>query len=178
MTQAVISGLGLLNMSILKIDYPFVLIAVDPGGTTGIAVYNVTEESASPIKFEQWGDPDNVWRELQKLADEYENSGSEVIIVIEQWDKRPGIASPDFTPMFIIKDIKRNLDYNIIWQTVSQAKNLVKPATNGAPDGLKRFGWYQPGMRHANDASRHAILFLTETIKHMPTILRGWPKRG
>jgi hypothetical protein len=103
----------------------------------------------------------------------------EVVFVIEQFDKRPGIADPDLTPKYIIRDIENNLPHRTFeWQIPAQAKNLVKPATKGVPDGLKRFGWYKVGMGHANDASRHVIVFLVEKIKHMPTILLGWPKKG
>lgn len=173
------AGLGLVYRRIMGLpDYPFVAIGVDPGVTTGVSAFLVTEDGVTMKESYQWGDPENVWCELDKLAFVYENIAHlEVVFVAEQFDKRPGVADPDFTPKYIIKDIETHLAHRtFIWQTPSQAKNLVKPATKGVPDGLKRFGWYQVGMGHANDASRHVIVFLVEKIKHMPTILLGWPK--
>lgn len=179
LSEAKQRGLGKLKKKILQLpDYPFVAIGVDPGGTTGVSVFVVHEDATMPFAFYQWGNPDTVYAELEALAVEYEEEyGLPIVFVIEQFDKRPGVADPDFTPKFIINDIERNLSHRtIVWQIVSAAKNLVKPATKGREDGLKRFGWYQVGMGHANDATRHVIMFLVETMKHMPTIKRGWPK--
>jgi hypothetical protein len=170
-----------LVLTVLNLDYPLAVIGVDPGGTTGVAEYLVHSADALPRLHgtKQWGDPDTVMLQMKGVADYWRAQGYQVVFVVEQFDKRPGIADPDFTPKFIINDINRYLtDEIIIWQTPSQAKNLVKPAKNGAADGLKRFGWYTPGMGHANDASRHVITFLVEKLHHMPTILKGWPKRG
>lgn len=161
-------------------DYPFIAIGVDPGGTTGVSVFLVTETEAQLLESIQWGEPADVWRNMEDLAVSYGGYyQAPVVFVVEQFDKRPGIADPDLTPKYIIKDIENNMSHRtIVWQIPAQAKNLVKPATKGVPDGLKRFGWYKVGMGHANDASRHAIVFLVEKIKHMPTILLGWPKKG
>jgi hypothetical protein len=178
--MALNSGLGTVTRWLMGWpDYPFVVIGVDPGGTTGVSVYFVTELSAFLQESLQWGDPVTVWEQLEELAQKYEASWGPVVFVAEQFDKRPGIANPDFTPKYIIKDIETHLQHRtFVWQTPSQAKNLIKPATKGSPDGLKRFGYYKVGMGHANDASRHVLVFLVEKIKHMPTILLGWPKKG
>lgn len=171
-----------LALSVLNLDYPMVAIGIDPGQTTGVAVYLIEAEDKLPVQQQtlQWSDPDTVWQKMLKMKQTYQEFGiKHVVFVIEQFDKRPGVADPDFTPRFIIKDIERYLpEHTRVYQTPSQAKNLVKPAKAGAPDGLKRFGWYVVGMGHANDASRHVITFLVEKVKHMPTILKGWPRRG
>lgn len=164
-------------MALMTVEYPLVVVGIDPGVTTGVAIYGVAGPDRLPIQIaaEQWGDPDTVTSKMIALTEKYKN----VIFVIEQFDKRPGVADPDYTPMFIIRDINRDMpDASIVWQIPAQAKNLVKPAKRGAPDGLKRFGWYVVGMGHANDASRHVIVFLVEKLHHKPTILRGWPKRN
>jgi hypothetical protein len=180
LTLALNAGLGAVMKTLLDLpDYPFMAIGVDPGGTTGVAVYLITEDNP-PLLFEtfQWGEPNEVWIKLEELAVKYEDENHHpVVFIVEQFDKRPGVADPDFTSKFIINDIDRYLGHRtVVYQIVSAAKNLVKPATKGRPDGLKRFGYYQVNMGHANDASRHVIMFLVETLKHRPTILKGWPK--
>lgn len=164
-------------MALLQIDYPMVVVGVDPGVTTGVAIYGLASSDKYPVLLsaEQWGNPESVSTRMRELLGKYKN----VVFVIERFDKRPGVVDPDYTPMFIINDINRDLpDATIVWQTPSQAKNLVKPARRGVPDGLKRWGWYEVGKGHANDASRHVITFLVEKLAHIPTIKRGWPPRG
>lgn len=159
-----------------------VVIGVDPGQTTGIAAYVVPAADKLPVLEHslQWGDYHQVVLQLRDLRYSYEQRGfNNIVFVVEQFDKRPGVADPDFTPKFIINDIEQYMsDEIIVWLTPAQAKNLVKPANRGASDGLKRFGWYKVGMGHSNDASRHVITFLVEKLKHMPTIKKGWPPRG
>lgn len=169
-----------MGLRVLNLDYPMVVIGIDPGVTTGVAAYIVQSPDSLPVldKTEQWGDPDHVVTNMLNTRYGYEQRGYKSVFVIEQFDKRPGVADPDYTPKYIIRDIERYLpDAVRVYQTPSQAKNLVKPAHKGAPDGLKRFGWYQVGMGHANDASRHVITFLVEKVHHLPTTLKGWPKR-
>jgi hypothetical protein len=127
----------------------------------------------------QLTEPSKVAQELGAIGLTYDEHGYNIRYVIEQFDNRPGVVNPDFTPKYVINDIKNLIAEEYIqWQTPSQAKNLVKPSHNGTADGLKRFGWYQTKFRHANDASRHVIVYLVERLKHKPTILKGWPKRG
>lgn len=170
-----------LRLALIKVDYPFAVIGIDPGGTTGAASYIVESADKPPIqdKTAQWGEPDHVTTKMMDWRYRYNQLGIDnVVFAIEQFDNRPGIVDPDLTPLYIINDIKRYMpDAKVFWQTPAQAKNLVKPAVKGAPDGLRRFGWYQPGLGHANDASRHVITFLVEKVHHKPTILLGWPKR-
>lgn len=158
--------------------YPVVVIGVDPGGTTGVCDMLFTEDSVELLAEGQWGEPDDVWKLLRARAHKYRKQGYRVVIVVEQFDKRPGVVNPDFTPKFIIRDIDLHLtDYYIKYQIPAAAKNLVKPAKrNGGPDHLKRFGWYSTNSPHANDAKRHVIVYGVESLRHMPLILAGWPK--
>lgn len=163
----------------MALGYPLVVVAVDPGGTTGVAVFGFTEETVEYIEHFQWGDPDYVWKEIHKLVHKWQGKGFEVVLVVEQFDKRPGVINPDFTPKYIGRDINNNIDdVEIVWQIPAVAMNLVRPPgpRHKGADQLKRFGWYHVKNTHANDAARHAIVYAVETLKHMPTILRGWPK--
>lgn len=156
------------------------VIGVDPGVTTGVAIFDFPEgEEPEYLAHYQFGDPDNVWREIEELALEYRDGGNEVILVVEQFDKRPGVINPDFTPKYVSRDIQNNITgFEIVWQIPAAAMNLVKTAgrTKG-PDQLKRFGWYLVNNVHANDAARHCIVYAVEKLKHKATILRGWPRR-
>lgn len=137
-------------------------------------------KEAEQLYYDQWVDPDSAWRELKRLADEYQSQGHEVVLVGEQFDKRPGVVHPDFTAKYINRDVENNIfDYEIVWQIPAAAKNLVKYSAKAADgrDGLRRFGWYITGKQHANDATRHAIVYAVEKLKHKATILLGWPRK-
>jgi hypothetical protein len=162
----------------VAVVYPIIVVAVDPGGTTGIAVFKFTEHAVEYVEHHQWEDPNTAWRAIHNLV-HYWQSGYEVVLVVEQFDKRPGVINPDFTPKYINRDIENNIDdVEIVWQIPADAMNLVKPVgkKNHGPDHLKRFGWYLRSNVHANDAARHAIVYGVNKLKHMPLILRGWPK--
>jgi hypothetical protein len=155
------------------------IIGFDPGGTSGIAVLRFTETVVECVFQDEWGDPDNVWKRLHQLAHEYQCLG-DVTIVSEAFDARPGIINPDYTPKYINRDVDNNIfDVDVVYQIPAQAKNLVRPPgpRNKGQDHLKRFGWYKKGRGgHANDATRHAITYGVETLKHMVLIQLGWPK--
>lgn len=156
-----------------------IVVAVDPGVTTGVAVFRFTENASERLAYAQWGDPDYVWRKIRDTLVLYEEKypDDEVVLVAEQFDQRPGVVRPDFTPKFINRDIENNITgFKIVWQIPDMAKTLVSPARRGTSDALKRFGWYLVSNGHANDAQRHAIAYVVHNFKHMPTILRGWPK--
>jgi len=158
---------------------PVIVVAVDPGITTGIAVFKFSDDDAEYLEHHQWEDPDTAWRVIHNLV-HYWQAGYDTILVVEQFDKRPGIINPDFTPKYIGRDIANNIDdVEIVWQIPGAAMNLVKPVSakgNKGGDHLKRFGWYLRSNVHANDAARHAIVYAVDVLHHMPTILRGWPK--
>ena len=53
----------------------------------------------------------------------------------------------------VLRFLSRRFDCDFHLQTPAAAKQF---STN---DKLKRLGWYQPGMGHANDAARHLLLY-------------------
>lgn len=166
-------------MILPTIEYPLVVIGIDPGGTTGVAVFGFTEDNVEEIERFQWGDPDYVWMKIHDLVHKWQDKGFRVVLVVEQFDKRPGIINPDFTPKFINRDIQNNIDdVEIVFQIPAAAMNLVRPPghKHKGPDQLKRFGWYHAKNTHSNDAVRHIIVYGVEKLRHMPLILRGWPK--
>lgn len=138
--------------------------------------------SGSPeqLYHDQWEDPDTACYELKRLADKYHEEGYEVVLVGEQFDKRPGVINPDYTAKYVNRDVENTIfDYEIVWQVPAAAKNLVKYSAKAhdGRDGLHRFGFYLIGRRHANDATRHALVYAVEKLKHKATILLGWPRK-
>lgn len=161
------------------IEYPVIVVAVDPGGTTGVCVMEFQEGAVEVLETHQFPDSNSVWREIQEIAQRFDTGSNRVVIVVEQFDKRPGVVNPDFTPKYVCRDIENNIhDFEIVWQIPAQAMTLVRPPSKNyhGPDQLKRFGWYKTSSVHSNDATRHAIVYGVETLKHRPLILRGWPK--
>lgn len=154
------------------------IIGVDPGGTTGACWIRLHEDSYQLVGAYQFNDSDTAWREVQRLIDNA--AYDEVHLVIEQFDKRPGIINPDYSAKFVERDIDNNVTgYDVKYKQIpAEAKNLIKEAkrNNGRGDALKRFGLYQTAMKHANDSLRHALTYAVVQLKHMPTILKGWPK--
>lgn len=161
----------------MGVEYPCILIGVDPGVTTGIAVMGLTEKTSELLETYQWEEPDTVWRQIRDLAHTWQAKGFSVTLVVEQFDKRPGVISPDFTPKYVNRDIENNiLDVPIVWQIPAQAKTLVPQGKKGQQDALKRFGWYQTAHRHANDGIRHCIVYAVEKLRHRPTVDKGWKR--
>lgn len=154
-----------------------IVMGIDPGGTTGVSIIAAEEELSEQIYWHQFPDADTFYLDLETLIRTFNPD----VVVIEQFDKRPGIVNPDYTPKYVCRDIENHVipnhpEVEFVFQIPALAMNMVRTARKGGVDGLKRFGWYRVSNVHANDATRHAVAYLVHTAKHMPTILRGWPK--
>lgn len=166
----------------LEWEYPCVIIGLDSGATSGVSAVGVVNPDTLPehIFHDQWGDQDKVWKKLLKLVRKYQKK-FKVYLVIEQFDARPGIVNPDYSAKYINRDIENNFtDVDIFWQIPATAMTLVPNGKQGKTDALPRFGWQvtpKTVNRHTNDAMRHIIVFLVSQMRHMPTILKGWPKQ-
>lgn len=160
-------------------SYPCAVLAIDPGVSTGYTVMLFTEDDVDLLETGVWYDPDFVWETIRDKLKELHEQYEEVVLVVEQFDKRPGVVNPDFTPKYVVRDIENNLlDEHIVMQIPAAAMNLVKTARRaGRSDHLKRFrDWYKTNNVHGNDATRHAIVYGVEVLRHMPLIRMGWPK--
>jgi len=90
-------------------------------------------------------------------------------IICESFTLRPGIHSPDLSPVYIIGALEAlRGDTEAIYQ-----EPKLKPLCDDTR--LKSMGMFQRGNQHANDAIRHGIIYLRNN-KHMPTLLKGWPE--
>lgn len=145
-----------------------------------MGVITLTEESFKLEETFQFTDQNSAWMEVQSAISKYTQLGYEVHLVVEQFDKRPGIINPDYSAKFVERDIDNNVaGYHTKFKQIpAEAKNFIKEAktNNGKGDALKRFGMYEPGKKHARDALRHVITYAVVRLKHRPLILRGWPK--
>lgn len=146
------------------------ILCIDPGGTSGIAIFNVTDDTEPKlwkylevpggtqgfINFYRETEPDYNWKK----------------IVCESFTLRTGVKFPDLTPVYIIGALDALVkdDVEIVFQSPS-LKGLCDD------DRLKFIGMHQRGNGHANDAIRHGIIYLRNT-RHMPTIEMTWPKEG
>lgn len=156
------------------------VIGVDPGGTTGACVLLLAEQGWHLDQSRQFTDQGEAWKDVQELVSHYAAAGYEVHLVVEQFDKRPGIINPDYSAKYVEKNIDSFVAgfHTKYKQIPAEAKNFIREArsNNGRGDALKRFDMYPVGQKHARDAIRHALTYAVVQLKHRPLTLKGWPK--
>lgn len=141
------------------------VVAVDPGGTTGFALWSppigLSMRELSPAdKAVDW---------LADVASQLQGAH----FVVERYIITPATAkmSQQHDALEIIGAIKflcRKYGHTLTMQTPAEAKAFSTDAK------LKNVGWYQPGLPHARDASRHALLFLAKQgIIDLHTLIGG-----
>lgn len=157
-----------------------ILIAIDPGQTTGVAKLRLTDNDFKLEGVWQLTDPDTVWEPLKQIIEAAKERDEDVTVLCESFELRPDVAQPDETPKYIIKDLERFVEpeHPIEYQMASQAKVGVPPGRAGKRDRLYAFGLHQKGFRHANDAIRHCLVYAIEKLRHRPLIFRGWGTPG
>ena len=157
-----------------------ILIAIDPGKTTGVAKLRLTDDDFKLEGVWQFTDPDTVWKPLKQVIEKAKERDEDVTVLCESFELRPDVAQPDETPKYIIKDLERYVEpyHPIEYQMASQAKVGVPPGRNGSRDRLHAFGLHQRGMRHSNDAIRHVLVYAIEKLRHKPLIVKGWGSPG
>lgn len=124
------------------------ILALDPGGTTGHASYFPEEDPAFVVGQVQ---PDQLWEFLQ-LSLQFKMK----LIICESFNYRPK-AWADLTPVEcigVIKEFARHTEIPTIFQTPEQGKHFF------TDDRLKERKLYRKKMPHANDALRHLLYFL------------------
>lgn len=140
------------------------ILSIDPGGTTGIAVISFSEKIAPVVShFEE------IPNGLHGFMAWYQNNNEYAwdVIVCENFTLRQNVKFPDLSPVYIIGALEAfESPREIIYQSPSQ-KHLCDDKR------LKIMGMHKPGKGHANDAIRHAIIYLRNK-KHMPTLMLGW----
>lgn len=144
------------------------ILCIDPGGTSGVAIFSVTQESPAVLE-----DHFQIANGTKGFVDFYKENESKYnwdTIVCESFTLRTGVKFPDLTPVYIIGALEALVSEGIevVFQSPSQ-KSLCDD------DRLKLIDLHKRGQGHANDAIRHGIIYL-RNIRHMPTIEKTWPR--
>lgn len=142
------------------------ILSLDPGGTTGIAIFDYTEdtEPVMVMNAQVGGSLEGfiLWYIENKPTYKWD------MIVCEDFTLRLNVKFPDLSPVYIIGALTA-----LEWGTMQIV--YQQPSMKSLCDDtrLKKMGLYTPAFGHANDAVRHAIIYLRNK-KHMPTLKLGW----
>lgn len=121
------------------------VLAIDPGGTTGLFVSSGT----GPVEAHEYK-PDDAADFIHEYV---RNRG--VLVVCESFVPRPGVRTWQPDALYLIGYAmhscrQEEVDFRL--QTPAQAKKFATDAK------LKHLGWWWPGHGHAMDAARHALV--------------------
>ena len=161
------------------------VIALDPGGTTGWAMW---QDTKFPGTFE--GRDEKVWEhftcgqigpeehheELYELLERMQTH--KFIVICESFEFRQSdnhregtvLISREYIGVAKLFTKRRgglNLQVHYVSQSPSQAKGFV------SDEKLKAMGLYVPGQRHARDALKHLVYYLVNK-KHMHQLIKPW----
>lgn len=162
----------------LPIPTPFYLDAMDPGGTTGLSLLLVTEETFTveeqkAVRYRPGNgvSPIRVLKEWHHQYDEHPH-----IMVYENFHIRPGQNSTDITAFGLITALEHwvmddNPYSGMFPQEPAMGKTLVPDKILERLD-LKAYG---AGARHICDANRHAAAYLA-SHSYQPLCELGWPR--
>lgn len=129
------------------------IVAIDPGGTTGIAwitaagTFATDEVAGGADAMVGWI---NTWLDTPR-------GGLVSHVVMETFIPRPGAKSQQLDALHIIGAIRyvcAKQGIALTMQSPAQAKSF---ADN---DKLKAVGWYTVGEDHGRDAARHLLVFV------------------
>ena len=140
------------------------ILSLDPGGTTGVALFEVTEEDAELIWVKQiegglQGFLNFHWEVLEDMKIDR--------IIAESFTLREGIYGADLSPVYIIGALEALYPTTEIVYQEPKLKPLVDN------ERLKKMGLHLPSKPHGMDAVRHGIIYLRNN-KHKPTLEAGW----
>ena len=141
------------------------ILAIDPGGTTGIA-YLAHDGQFGTGQLANGFDGFADW-----MTEQYWEAFD--AIVIENFIPRPGAKSQQLDALHIIGAVKfmcRKHGVPLIIQSPANAKSF---STN---DKLTAAGWYTVGEDHGRDAARHLLVFLIQHGMHV-SVGRYWEIR-
>lgn len=142
------------------------ILSLDPGGTTGYALFDVTQD-----EFPELIQRGQIAGGLKGFIDFVDDVLDEKIIdaiVCESFTLREGVYGADLSPVYIIGALEGMYGKLI---PIKYQEPKLKPLCDDAR--LKRLGLYVPGKPHANDAVRHFIISMRNS-KHKPTLEAGW----
>jgi len=156
----------------------FYLNAMDPGGTTGLSLLLIAEDTFTVEKQTTVGYrpavKESPVRVLQQWRAQYNDHPH--VMVYENFHIRPGRQSTDITAYGLITALEHwvmdEAPYaEVIAQEPVVAKRLVPDQVLQRVD-LKVYG---KDARHINDSNRHAATYLASR-SYLPLCLQAWPK--
>lgn len=143
------------------------LLCIDPGGTSGISMLEYSEAESPKLVFHT--QVENGLQGFIKFYDEFYMKLAWDKIVCESFTLRTAVKFPDLSPVYIIGALEVLAGPISITYQPPTSKPLCDDSV------LKRIGMHLPGKGHANDSTRHGIIYLRNQ-KHRPTLELAWPK--
>lgn len=131
-----------------------IIIAIDPGKTCGLAIYDVAEKTmlGSEVDFFDFGDWLNTSLHNLKSADVTVMVACERFTIGAGTIKRSQDAHWALEGIGVARYVTHCYAYEFLLQSPADAKQFATDAK------LRKADWYVPGKGHANDAIRHASL--------------------
>ena len=143
----------------------YMIIGCDPGLMTGLYVYrtydaNMTYVPDGPVQLESWKVASMLYEWLNRVLAHVEET--DVHIAIEKYiiTSRTAKLSQQSDALEITGAVKGVAS---LFPLVPEPRQFLKANLKYASDGMLRtMGWYNIGLRHANDAARQASALLKE----------------
>lgn len=135
------------------------IVGVDPGGTCGVAIYNVRGFQSFHVPGPQAGRfiTERV-RRLTELSHVFV-ACQRFIIVGGAQTQQPEALQTIGELTALADDDGKNITLEL--------QNSADAAKAGSRELLTQLDWWRPGMEHANDAARHVALTM---LRHFPTM--------
>lgn len=157
-----------------------VVIAIDPGGTTGWAILQVHPESLFDPEVRILDNVD--WWKSGQFTGSEDQQAKDICDLFFSW---PGAAMvvEDFILRKMSKDrellspvrITAKVEHSLWLRKSSyflQAPSEAK--TTATDERLKSWGLHRPGEEHARDATRHAITFMRKAKERTRLRMYAW----
>jgi hypothetical protein len=135
---------------------PMMILAFDPGGTTGVAAWCNDDEGDPVFDSEQLS-----WSEFVNNIDKYEFEPDDVIVAerytITAQTLRKSRQTTALEVIGVLRYIAARAHIEFVLQSPADAKRYATDAR------LEKVGWLKRPLArndHANDAARHMLLYL------------------
>lgn len=148
---------------------PKYLLAIDPGLATGVAFIDI-EDPMDPIIIGSWElTPEEFYQRVEEIISDH---GSNVLVVIERYIITEATGKKSAQPWSLeLIGVTRKECWKYGARLVLQKPSEKEFAT---PEKLRYVGlWHVGGDGHANDAFRHALIYLNNRYARWGQKLRG-----
>ncbi len=150
------------------------VLGIDPGQTTGLAVveFSQARQSATAVWSEQM-DWDNAADEIERRVGSVQVIAGERFMVNVQTARRgQEYVEAAMFMLGVCRREARRADIELVLEASSAAKKLV------TDDVLKHLRLFPPGLTHAQDAARQAVLYAVKRRLVDPRSLLPESPRG